>query len=379
MVRLIGREEAFVESLGDKLRTTRESKGYTYSHVGRETNIAIRYIEALENEDFSKFPGEPYILGFLRNYGEYLGLDVNELISLYRTLRIQEQPVPVEQLLKPQRQFPKPLLIILICLAVAAGIGGIIFAVSRRPAGPKPETMTRNPVQYTLDSNSLEKRFYVNDSVLVPFDNNKFIISLAGITDAVSINSPVGNFTLELSQEKDIDLDGDGIPELTIAIADLIKNDPSKGSLIRFTLINGDTIPPVIPGDTIPAVPGTPAAISPEPAASVPANTPVLISSPAAYPFTLQATFKSFCMFRWESDRRTRDERYFHKSDVQNIQAQNGIRVWVSNASAVQLQVIAGGRTISVDLGGPGEVVVADIKWVRDDEGRFKLTVVRLD
>ena len=67
-----------VESLGDKLRTARESKGYTYSHVGRETNIAIRYIEALENEDFSKFPGEPYILGFLRNYGEYLGLDVDE-------------------------------------------------------------------------------------------------------------------------------------------------------------------------------------------------------------------------------------------------------------------------------------------------------------
>jgi cytoskeletal protein RodZ len=71
-----------VESLGDKLRSTREAKGYSYEYVGRETNIARRYLEALERKAFSKFPGEPYLLGFLRNYGEYLGLNVEELLSL---------------------------------------------------------------------------------------------------------------------------------------------------------------------------------------------------------------------------------------------------------------------------------------------------------
>jgi len=61
-----------VESLGDKLKSTRERKGYSYDFVGKETNIARRYLEAMENEDFSQFPGESYLLGFLRNYGEYL-------------------------------------------------------------------------------------------------------------------------------------------------------------------------------------------------------------------------------------------------------------------------------------------------------------------
>jgi cytoskeletal protein RodZ len=367
-----------VESLGDKLRSTRESKGYDYSHVGRETNIAIRYIEALENEDFSQFPGEPYILGFLRNYGEYLGLDVTELIGFYRTLRIQEQPVPVEQLLKSPRQFPKALLIILLCVAAAAGIaGGVVFSLSRLPADSDTKTAARIPVQYKLDSPFLERRFYVNDSVLVPFNDDTFVISLADITDSVNINSPVGNFPLDLSEMKDIDLNGDGIPELSVTIADVVKNDPAKGSLLRFELIDPETGSAI--GETITSVnPENAGLVSGETTPAL-VSSPVLISSPTAYPFTLQANFKSFCMFRWESDSRNREERYFRRDEVQNIQAQNGIRVWASNANALTLQLIAGGRTVDVNLGSPGEVVAADIKWVRGSDGRFTLNLVRLD
>jgi cytoskeletal protein RodZ len=366
-----------VDSLGDKLRNARESKGYTYSHVGRETNIAIRYIEALEQEDFSQFPGEPYVLGFLRNYGDYLGLDVNDLISSYRTLRIQEEPVPVEQLLTSPRKFPKTLLFALIGAAGVLGIAGIIFFVlSQKPSDADPETVARTPIQYSLESDSLERRFYVNDSVLIPFDNDSFIISLASITDSVNIDSPVGAFPLDLSEVKDLDLNGDGTPELSITIADVIKNDPDKGSLIRFDLIPADTIP-LFGGIIDPENPGIAGGI--EVAAAAPANSPVLVSSPTAYPFTLQTSFKGFCMFRWESDSRNREERYFRRDEVQNIQAQNGIRVWTSNANALAMQLIAGGRTIDVNLGGPGEVVAADIKWIRGNDGRFTLNLVRLD
>ena len=84
-----------MESLGNKLKTAREAKGLSYDTVSRDTNISSRYLEALEKEDFSGFPGEPYVLGFLRNYSEYLGLNPDELQSLYRSLKLQEQPIPV--------------------------------------------------------------------------------------------------------------------------------------------------------------------------------------------------------------------------------------------------------------------------------------------
>src|SRR5215510_5394880 len=112
-----------MESLGEKLQTAREERGLGFEQISRETNLSIRYLEALETENFGVFPGEPYIIGFLKNYGAYLELDVQKLISLYRALRIQEQPVPVEQLLKHQPKFPKFIVPVVIILAVL-GTGG---------------------------------------------------------------------------------------------------------------------------------------------------------------------------------------------------------------------------------------------------------------
>jgi len=109
----------------------------------------------------------------------------------------------------------------------------------------------------------------------------------------------------------------------------------------------------------------------------------VVFSSPNPYPFTLQSVFQGYCMFRWEilmeRDRRDRNEQYFQRSDELNIQAQNGIRVWISNAQAVKFSIIGGGRTVPVEVGIAGEVVVADIRWVRDDDNRYRLIVARLE
>ena len=88
-----------MESFGEILRTTRESKGIDIPKAERETSISKEYIIALETENVSAFPGEPYLIGFLRNYSEYLGLDSKNLISLYKAKMIQEAPIP-EGLLK---------------------------------------------------------------------------------------------------------------------------------------------------------------------------------------------------------------------------------------------------------------------------------------
>ena len=51
-----------MESIGEKLRQTRESKGYTIEQIARDTHIAKRFLEALEDEDFSVFPGDLYLV-----------------------------------------------------------------------------------------------------------------------------------------------------------------------------------------------------------------------------------------------------------------------------------------------------------------------------
>ena len=90
-----------MESIGDRLRSVRESKKLTIRDVAKDTNIAPRYIEALENEEFERFPGETYITGFLRSYAEYLKMDADDLIQSYKGYKIGESVTPLEELTKP--------------------------------------------------------------------------------------------------------------------------------------------------------------------------------------------------------------------------------------------------------------------------------------
>jgi len=92
-----------VESIGEKLRQARESKKLTIKNVVSDTNMAPTYIEALEEEDFDKFPSETYIIGFLRTYSEYLKLDSKEIISLYKSYKIGESATPLEELTRPTK------------------------------------------------------------------------------------------------------------------------------------------------------------------------------------------------------------------------------------------------------------------------------------
>jgi len=371
-----------MESLGEKLKSTRNEKGLSIDQISRETNISIRFLEALESENFSVFPGEPYVIGFLRNYSSYLELDVQKIISLYRALRIQEQPVPVEQLLKPPPKIPGflfPVLAIIIVLGL--GGWGIFHLIANRQANPVERSAgNRTPSEYLMEGNSTERRLYINDSVLISIDSEMYKLELYNLSETVTIRTPTGMEILDLSQEVTVDLNNDGIPDLRITVADFAKNSPDMGTLLHFHLMDAAVAPAVV----APAVAAeeTPE-ISVPMAAATPANVTIIPSSVSPYPFTMQINFQGYCMFRWEilneRDRRGTNQRYFQRNATLDIQAQNGIRIWASNASAARFQVIGGGRTFPVEIGTAGEVVVADIRWVRDEDGRYRVVLIRLE
>ena len=362
-----------MESLGEKLRSARSEKNLSFDDVSRDTNIAIRYLEALEHEDFPCFPGEAYITGFLKNYGAYLELNVQELLSLYRALKIQEQPVPVEQLLKSPSPLPKILITAAVVLVILGAAGGGFVFVKNRPE--KTETsapVKREPEEHVMNSETLERRFYRGDTVLVPLGTDQYKLELVNLGDAVTVRTPGGSIILDLSQDANVDLDNDGISDLRITAADFAKNNADMGVLLRFDL---SAVPAAAsPADSLPAETVSLSALS---------SATVIFSSPNAYPFTLQAIFQGYCMFRWEilfeRDRRDRKEQYFQRLEELNIPAQNGIRIWTSNAQGAKFQVSGGGKTVPVELGIAGEVVVADIRWVRDDDNRYRLVLARLE
>jgi len=362
-----------MESLGEKLKEARNEKGLSFDQISRETNISIRFLEALETENFSVFPGEPYVIGFLRNYGSYLDLDIQKLISLYRALRIQEQPIPVEQLLKHQPKFPKFIIPVVIILAVlGAGGWGIYSLILNKRNNPAPASVKRAPAEYMMETNYMERRLYKSDSVFIPVDNETYKLELFNLGEAVTVRTPGGAVILDLSQDANIDLNNDGIPELRITVADFAKNNADMGALLHFYLMDAEVFAGADAEQTAPSM-------SPPSSSS----DTIIPASPSAFPFTLQLNFQGYCMFRWEvlneRDRRGRTQNYFQRSEELNIQAQNGIRIWASNAQAARFTIIGGGRTIPVEIGAAGEVVVADFRWVRDENNQYRLVLIRLE
>jgi cytoskeletal protein RodZ len=360
-----------MESLGEKLRNAREERGLSISQVSRDTNITLRYIEALENENFSVFPGEPYVVGFLKNYSAYLETDVQKIVSLYRAIRIQEQPVPVEQLLIHPPKFPKfivPAVVIIVVLG--ASVWGIYNLLINRKKNPSENTgASRTPVEYMMESNYLEKRLYKNDSILIPLNNDIYKLELYNLGEAITIRTPGGSVILDLSQEANVDLNNNGTSELRITVADFAKNNPDMGALLHFFLSDSSVALDNSEYNTL--YPNNPVSVT------------VIPASPSAYPFTLQLNFTGYCMFRWEilneRDRGGRNQNYFQRAEEINIQAQNGIRIWSSNAQAAKFLVIGGGRTYPLEIGSAGEVVVADIRWVVDENRQYRLVFIRLE
>lgn len=72
-----------MNSLGSHLKEKRQEAGYSIDEVADATNIAPRYIRAIEEHDFSQFPADVYAKGFIRSYAKFLDLDAQSLIMEY--------------------------------------------------------------------------------------------------------------------------------------------------------------------------------------------------------------------------------------------------------------------------------------------------------
>ncbi|HOT61605.1 MAG TPA: helix-turn-helix domain-containing protein [Treponemataceae bacterium] len=380
-----------MEVFGKKLTQARVERGLDFDQVSRETNIARRYLEALEREDFTVFPGEPYLLGFLRNYCEYLGLPSSEFITAYKRMKIQEAPIPLKELM-PKRPItdrlpanfslnPRVLVavgaVVLLALAVW-GVASIVSHVASSAGKGEVIQEARVPASYDVTGPEFRERVFAGDTITLTTDAGKFKLTVAETAPALKLDTPVGAQLVELGQDLTLDLSGDGQGDVKVFVADLFKSDPSKGADVH--LATGTAIA-AAPADAAAAEGQADVSVAPA-VSTAPAGgkQTVLFESGSAYPVTLNATFRGYCLFRYEADRSNRDERYYQKSELLTVQAKNGIRIWASNGNSVKMQVVAGGKTVDLEVSRPGEVIVRDIKWLKDEStGRYKFVVMDID
>ncbi len=79
------------ETIGQKLRGSRQEKRLSLEQVSAATRVRLHYLEALERDDLSAIPSAAQARGFLRIYADFLGLNVDEFVPVAHPL--EPQPI----------------------------------------------------------------------------------------------------------------------------------------------------------------------------------------------------------------------------------------------------------------------------------------------
>jgi cytoskeletal protein RodZ len=133
---------------GAILRQAREEKGWSYRDIEESIKIRVRYLEALEKEEYDILPGTTYVKGFLRSYSKHLGLNPEEIISLYNSSKEKEPSPQLHAPLTPIQSTPvwfKPIVVIVMALFAASIVLGITY-LSKMNENPQISQYTPTPL-----------------------------------------------------------------------------------------------------------------------------------------------------------------------------------------------------------------------------------------
>ncbi|WP_435641930.1 helix-turn-helix domain-containing protein [Micavibrio aeruginosavorus] len=153
--------------VGEILRRTRVHFEQSLDEVAGYLRIRASQLEALEGGDVSQLPGRVYAIGYVRTYSEYLGLDGDKMVQLFKMQSVGSK----EDL--PELHFPAPAsdskvpgtMLVIASLLVMTVIGGgwvimnagtkeaTMAAIPNVPADMRADTATTDippPVQETV-------------------------------------------------------------------------------------------------------------------------------------------------------------------------------------------------------------------------------------
>ena len=362
-----------MESYGEILKKTREEKNLNIDKIAREISIEGRDLQGLEDEDSGVFPGEAYMIGFLRNYSNYLELDTDYLLKLYNNKKIQESPVPAGLLVKRRSRWLIPAIIIPVVLIIGTITVISVLLAKKKNVQEDDSVILSSKVrakQYELDNSKFTQRVYKGDQFIVPTENGQIILTVKDTLSSFGLDTPGGIFYTDLAEETEIDINGDSNPDLIVYVSDISASDESRGVEVSLLLRHGVSVAAQsVYTDDIP--------FENEIKSKHPQK--VILEDNRAYPFTINASFRSSCLFRDKVDNDNSVESYFAKGEVFTANPHNGIRLWISNSNAVKFTIVADSRTFDLDIGAAGQVLVEDIKWIKDSDGRYKLVIIELD
>ena len=138
------------QSLGQQLRSAREARGVSLREVSDQTRISMRYLEAIEADDFKRLPGGIFNRSFTKAYARQIGFSETAAMEAFARATNEQGDRPDELLPYRPRVYgnnnndarPKwltALLTLLILAILSLGVYAALHWYQRRNADPAQE------------------------------------------------------------------------------------------------------------------------------------------------------------------------------------------------------------------------------------------------
>lgn len=178
-------------TLGEKLKKLRSERRMSLGEASRQTMIQVKYLEYLEDGAYGKLPVDVYVRGFLRSYGEFLGVDEKVLLRMYdKEIGIRKNLDKSNGTKKEKREAisvssfvftPKMMAVGLACLMVFGGFFYLYREIGSFASMPRLVILSPEK-NYTTDGNSVtvegitdrDAQLFLNGSPILVSDDGKF-------------------------------------------------------------------------------------------------------------------------------------------------------------------------------------------------------------
>lgn len=133
--------------IGATLREARNRRKVGLPEVETATRIRVRYLQALESEEWDVLPGDVYVRSFIRTYASYLGLDGERLADEYRRSAaaggVQPVAAPEPKTVARSRAPRSRARGRIVATAVTATLIGVVIAVGLTTGEDDPTVTVR--------------------------------------------------------------------------------------------------------------------------------------------------------------------------------------------------------------------------------------------
>jgi hypothetical protein len=134
--------------IGESLRRARTERELTLDDASEAIKIRVRYLRALEAEDWDAMPGRAYAFGFLRTYASYLGLDADPLVEELRRSIGEDEQIVEERRAPVAGPGPGtfPSRGMLVAAGAVVAVLAVVFIVSQNDSGGEKTATTGRAV-----------------------------------------------------------------------------------------------------------------------------------------------------------------------------------------------------------------------------------------